>query len=174
MWDLLNVGTFLMTKTPEEIRFPYSTSTNDMTQDEGARSRKETGMPTPSLSRKSKKRPSGSAQSNSMSGGNKLKHLKKGDGEPLLRKDLQYDFLNAVFEDDKAVFTNSYEPSQTAKQTFANLYIDTIARSSSTSKVVKDQLLTEHEPAKKIAMVCLLVNLGRLDTTLTCACLIPS
>ena len=34
---------------------------------------------------------------------NTSKHLKKGDGEPLLRKDLQYDFLKAVFEDDEMV-----------------------------------------------------------------------
>ena len=170
----MEVDTYIrMTKTPEEIRFLYSTSTNDMTQDEGARSRKETGRPAPSLSRKSKEPPSGSAQSNSMSGGKNLKPLKREDGEPLWRKDLQYDFLKAVFEDDKAVFTNSYEPNQIAKQTFANLYIDTVARSSRTSKFLKDQLLTEHEPAKKIAMVCLLVNLGRMDTTLSCACPIP-
>lgn len=97
----------------------------------------------------------------------KVKHLKKDDGEPLWRKDIQYDFLKAVFDDDKKVFTNSYEP-QKELQSFADLYIDTMARSSKTSKILRDKLLTEHEPAKNMAMVCLLVNLGRMNTTLNC------
>ena len=64
---------------------------------------------------------------------NKIKHLKKDDGEPLWRKDIQYDFLKAVFDDDHKVFTNSYEPEKEL-QSFADLYIDTMARSSKTSK----------------------------------------
>jgi Ino eighty subunit 1 len=100
--------------------------------------------------------------------GNKVRHIKKDDGDPLWRKDIQYDFLKLVFEDDRAVFTNSYEPDNIKKQTFANLYIDTMARSSKTSKILRDKLLTEHEPAKNMAMVCLLVNLGRMNTTLNC------
>jgi Ino eighty subunit 1 len=95
-----------------------------------------------------------------------VKHLKKDDGEPLWRKDIQYDFLKAVFDNDQKVFTNSYEPEQISKQSFADLYIDTMARSSKTSKILRDKLLTEHEPAKNMAMVCLLVNLGRMNTTL--------
>ena len=108
------------------------------------------------------------AMLSSIYGGNKIKHLKKDDGEPLWRKDIQYDFLKEVFEDDRAVFTNSYEPN--VPQTFANLYIDTMARSSKTSKILRDKLLTEHEPAKNMAMVCLLVNMGRMNTTLNCEC----
>jgi Ino eighty subunit 1 len=105
--------------------------------------------------------------------GNKIKHLKKEDGEPLWRKDIQYDFLKLVFENDQAVFTNSYEPETMSKQTFANLYIDAMARSSKTSKILRDKLLSEHEPAKNMAMVCLLVNLGRMNTTLNCKLFIP-
>lgn len=97
--------------------------------------------------------------------GNKVKHLKKDDGEPLWRKDIQYDFLKAVFDNKQKVFTNSYDPAR-EKETFADLYIDTMARSSKTSKILKDKLLTEHAPAKNMAMVCLLVNLGRMNTTL--------
>lgn len=99
--------------------------------------------------------------------GNKVKHLKKDDGEPLWRKDIQYDFLKAIFESKLEVFTNSYEP-ESPKQTFADLYIDAMARSSKTSKILRDKLLSEHEPAKNMAMVCLLVNLGRMNTTLNC------
>ncbi|ATZ49979.1 Bcies1 [Botrytis cinerea B05.10] len=96
---------------------------------------------------------------------NKVRHLKKDDGEPLWRKDIQYDFLKLIFEDDNAVFTNGYDDTL-PKQTFADLYIDTMARSSKTSKILRDKLLSEHEPAKNMAMVCLLVNLGRMNTTL--------
>ncbi|KAG9245870.1 hypothetical protein BJ878DRAFT_499573, partial [Calycina marina] len=101
-------------------------------------------------------------------GGNKIRHLKKDDGEPLWRKDIQYDFLRLVFENEQAVFTNSYQPEEDnwPRQTFASLYIDAMARSSKTSKILRDKLLTEHEPAKNMAMVCLLVNLGRMNTTL--------
>ena len=99
--------------------------------------------------------------------GHKIKHLKKDDGEPLWRKDIQYDFLREIFTDETACFTNSYEPER-EMQTFADLYIDTMARSSKTSKILRDKLLSEHEPAKNMAMVCLLVNLGRMNTTLNC------
>ena len=37
-----------------------------------------------------------------------------------------------------------------------------------TSKILRDKLLTEHEPAKNMAMVCLQVNIGRMNTTLNC------
>ncbi|KAI0997278.1 Ino eighty subunit 1 [Podosphaera aphanis] len=126
------------------------------------------GPPTASKSSSSarkRKEHSGVPLNSAIYTGNKVKHLKKDDGEPLWRKDIQYDFLKAVFDDPNEVFTNSYEPDS-PKQTFANLYIDTMARSSKTSKILRDKLLTEHEPAKNMAMVCLLVNLGRMNTTL--------
>ncbi|KAK3327724.1 hypothetical protein B0T19DRAFT_172021 [Cercophora scortea] len=96
----------------------------------------------------------------------KIRHLKKDDGEPLWRKDIQYDFLKAVFDDDREVFTNSYEPDKIGKQCFADLYIDTMSRSSKTSKVLRDKLLSDRDAAKGMAMVCLLVNIGRMNTTL--------
>lgn len=96
----------------------------------------------------------------------KIRHLKKEDGEPLWRKDIQYDFLKAVFDDEREVFTNSYEPTKIGKQNFADLYIDTMSRSSKTSKVLRDKLLSDRDAAKGMAMVCLLVNIGRMNTTL--------
>ncbi|EFX03130.1 ino eighty subunit 1 [Grosmannia clavigera kw1407] len=98
----------------------------------------------------------------------KIRHLKKEDGEPLWRYDIQYDFLRAVFDDEREVFTNSYEPSMPSKQCFADLYIDTMARSSKTSKILHDKLLSDRNAAKSMAMVCLLVNIGRMNTTLNC------
>ncbi|CAP73499.1 uncharacterized protein PODANS_2_8670 [Podospora anserina S mat+] len=96
----------------------------------------------------------------------KVRHLKKNDGEPLWREDIQYDFLKAVFNNEDKVFTNSYEPQRLGKQCFADLYIDTMARSSKTSKVLRDKLLSDRAAAKGMAMVCLLVNIGRMNTTL--------
>ncbi|KAL7913782.1 hypothetical protein GGI35DRAFT_224869 [Trichoderma velutinum] len=95
----------------------------------------------------------------------KIRHLKKEDGEPLWRKDIQYDFLRAVFDNEQKVFTNSYD-TELEKQCFADLYIDTMARSSKTSKVLRDKLMNDREAAKGMAMVCLLVNMGRMNTTL--------
>ncbi|KKF96876.1 Ino eighty subunit 1 [Ceratocystis platani] len=82
----------------------------------------------------------------------KVKHLKKEDGDPLWRKDIQYDFLRAIFDDDNKVFLNSYEPERLGMQCFADLYIDTMARSSKTSKVLRDKLLSDREAAKGMAM----------------------
>ncbi|KAI4102297.1 MAG: hypothetical protein L6R37_004489 [Teloschistes peruensis] len=96
--------------------------------------------------------------------GSKIKHLKKPDGVPLWRKDIQFDFLAKIFEDTAPVFTNSYDGKK--EQTFADVYIDAMARSSKTSKILRDKLLTERKNALNMAMVCLLVNLGRMNTTL--------
>lgn len=98
--------------------------------------------------------------------GNKIKHLKKDDGIPLWRKDIQYDFLKLVFEDDKHVFTK--QSDQTKDHTFADIYLDAMAKSSKCSKILKDKLLTERPAAINMAMVCLLVNVGRMNTTLNC------
>ncbi|KPM41291.1 Ino eighty subunit 1 [Neonectria ditissima] len=95
----------------------------------------------------------------------KIRHLKKEDGEPLWREDIQYDFLKAVFDNEEVVFTNSYDDKM-EKQNFADLYIDTMSRSTKTSKVLRDKLLSDREAAKGMAMVCLLVNMGRMNTTL--------
>lgn len=100
--------------------------------------------------------------------GNKIKHLKKDDGIPLWRKDIQYDFLKLVFEDDQAVFTKQSEPQSGATHTFADIYLDAMAKSSKCSKILKDKLLTERPAAVNMAMVCLLVNVGRMNTTLNC------
>jgi Ino eighty subunit 1 len=100
--------------------------------------------------------------------GNKIKHLKKDDGIPLWRKDIQYDFLKLVFEDDQKVFTKQSEPQAGPTHTFADIYLDAMAKSSKCSKILKDKLLTERPAAVNMAMVCLLVNVGRMNTTLNC------
>jgi Ino eighty subunit 1 len=97
--------------------------------------------------------------------GNKIRHLKKEDGIPLWRKDIQFDFLKYVFEDEQKVFTKT---DKSTGHTFADIYLDAMAKSSKCSKILKDKLLTERPAAINMAMVCLLVNVGRMNTTLNC------
>lgn len=124
--------------------------------------RSKVGTPEPGTSRRRR-----GVNANQQNAIGKIRHLKKEDGEPLWRADIQYDFLRGVFDNKEAVFTNSWEPNK-PKQNFADLYIDTMSRSSKTSKVLRDKLLSDREAAKNMAMVCLLVNIGRMNTTLNC------
>ncbi|KAG9666960.1 hypothetical protein KCU95_g18047, partial [Aureobasidium melanogenum] len=96
--------------------------------------------------------------------GNKIRHLKKEDGVPLWRKDIQYDFLDIVFKDDHRVFTR-YSDNEKG-HTFAEIYVDAMAKSSKCSKILKEKLKEDFESAITMAMVCLLVNVGRMNTTL--------
>ena len=96
--------------------------------------------------------------------GNKIRHLKKDDGVPLWRKDIQYEFLRTVFDDEHPVFTRASDGQEGCF--FADIYIDAMARSSKTSKILKDKLQQDRAAAKNMAMICLLVNVGRMNTTL--------
>lgn len=96
--------------------------------------------------------------------GSKILHLKKKDGEPLWRADIQYEFLDYVFQNTDEAFTNTYD--NTEGHTFADIYIDAMARSSKTSKVLNEKLTGDRTAGVNMAMVCLLVNIGRMNTTL--------
>ncbi|KAI7218688.1 hypothetical protein KC333_g3435 [Hortaea werneckii] len=96
--------------------------------------------------------------------GNKVKHLKKEDGIPLWRKDIQYDFLRLVFYDQTRCFTKHSDG--TKGHTFTDIYIDSMAKSSKCSKILKEKLTQDQDGAVSMAMVCLLVNVGRMNTTL--------
>ena len=56
----------------------------------------------------------------------------------------------------------------TKGHTFAETYIDAMARSSKTSKVLREKLFNDQAGAMSMAMICLLVNVGRMNTTLNC------
>lgn len=100
------------------------------------------------------------------------RYLKKSDGEPFWRKDIQYDFMEALFEDKTAVFTNPFPQcsvtsfSNEPKYTFAELYVRTLAESSKCSKILRERLLRDFDMGKSVAKVCLLVNMGRMNTTI--------
>jgi hypothetical protein len=97
----------------------------------------------------------------------KTPQIKKPDGKPLLRKDIQFALLAYIFHNDKAVFTSSYDAASD-KMTFSELYIDSMARSSKCSRVVREKLQMDTDLAISVAMVSLLVNVGKMNTTLTC------
>jgi len=93
--------------------------------------------------------------------------IKRQDAEPLTREDVQYDLLDHIFSNDKAVFTNPHgDPSE--KVTFKTLYIDALFNSGKCSKVLKEKM-TETPPfAVELAKISLLTNVGRINTTMAC------
>ena len=125
--------------------------------------------PTASASANLTSRRNANGSVSSVYSGNKIRHLKKDDGEPLWRKDIQYDFLRTVFADDRPVFHRISDGSY--GHSFADIYLEAMARSSKCSKILKDKLLTDRPAAINMAMVCLLVNVGRMNTTLNCMCI---
>ncbi|RMZ86817.1 hypothetical protein DV736_g5957, partial [Chaetothyriales sp. CBS 134916] len=97
--------------------------------------------------------------------GSKVRHIKKEDGTPLWRGEIQYEFLRLVIENDQKVFTK-FHGKQEKGCTFADIYIDCLVESSKTSKILKDRLVVDRQAANNMAMICLLVNVGRMNTTL--------
>ncbi|TFK30634.1 hypothetical protein FA15DRAFT_662646 [Coprinopsis marcescibilis] len=97
--------------------------------------------------------------------------IKRNDGEPLNRIDIQYDVLNAIFSDTTAAFTNPYAcnpgDGEPPKVTFRDLYIKAILHSSKATKALKDKMLDIPDFAKDFAMLALLVNVGRINKTMS-------
>ena len=96
--------------------------------------------------------------------GQKVRHIKKIDGEPLWRKDIQLRFLELVVNDETPCFTRVGDSKK--NMPFVDIYIDAVIRSSRTSKILRDRLGSDREAAVHMAMICLLVNVGRMNTTL--------
>lgn len=102
----------------------------------------------------------------------KCRHLKKADGEPFWRKDIQHDFLEFLFNDPTPAFTNTFpfcevtNANNEPKIPFSDLYIRTLVESSKCSKILKERLIKDKEMGKSVSKVCLLVNAGRMNTTI--------
>ncbi|WPK25780.1 hypothetical protein PUMCH_003109 [Australozyma saopauloensis] len=100
-----------------------------------------------------------------------IKYLKKADGEPFWRKDVQHDFLKCLFEDDQRVFTNNFEWCEVSraanhhKLTFAELYLRTMVESHKCSKILRERLIGNPELGLNVSKLCFLVNAGRINTT---------
>lgn len=103
--------------------------------------------------------------------------LKRGDGEPLTRVDIQYDVLNTIFSDAHAVFSDPYAAEEGSKLTFRELYTKAILHSPKATKALKDKMLETPAFAEDFAMLALLVNVGRVNTTMSCqssiSCVLP-
>ncbi|QLL31769.1 hypothetical protein HG536_0B06370 [Torulaspora globosa] len=144
------------------------------------------GFPVPSVTTSRKKMKESSKYN---------RHLKKPDGEFFSRKDLQFHFLRRLLLDDRPLFTNIFKEiyaksmaplasvgrnaarvSDKAydarafvfndKLTFSQHYILTLASSTKCSKVLRDKLLLDHQVAFSTCILALLVNIGRLNTTI--------
>ncbi|KAJ7597245.1 hypothetical protein C8J56DRAFT_313447 [Mycena floridula] len=93
------------------------------------------------------------------------KNIKKSDGEPLTRKDVQYDLLHHIFNDDRRAFT---DPTTGEKVTFKHLYIqNNIMTSPKSSKALKDKMREAPDFAVDFGAISLLVNVGRVNTTMS-------
>lgn len=101
--------------------------------------------------------------------------IKRADGEPLSRTDIQYDVLRTIFDDPHTVFTDPYAISQDSnfplpKLNFHDLYIKAIINSSKCTKTLRDKMKDLPDFAEDFAMLSLLVNVGRINTTMSCMC----
>lgn len=101
--------------------------------------------------------------------------VKRQDGEPLTRVDLQYDMLHAIFADRHAVFTDPHttirgDPAGT-RVTFRDLYVNALIHSPKCSKASRDKIRESPEFGNEFAMISLLSNVGRINTTMACECL---
>ncbi|CCJ29405.1 unnamed protein product [Pneumocystis jirovecii] len=96
----------------------------------------------------------------------KTQFLKKKEGESLLRRDIQYMFLDLVVNNDQEVFTLPQGATH-KKVTFGELYVTYVRRSPKTSKVLREKLENDKTLAVALVMVALLVNIGRINTTLS-------
>lgn len=98
--------------------------------------------------------------------------VKRQDGEPLNRVDLQYDLLSSIFADKHAVFTDPCttirgDPAGT-KVTFRDLYVNALIHSPRCSKASRDKIRESPEFGNEFAMISLLSNVGRINTTMAC------
>lgn len=124
------------------------------------------------------------------------RHLKKPDGEFFSRGDLQFFFLTQLLSDERKLFRNIYKevfaksivpvpppiPGKTLNVTdaeydaktfvfddyltFSQLYVLTLASSTKCSKVLRDKLLFDQQVAFSTCILGILVNIGRLNTTI--------
>ncbi|ESK98403.1 hypothetical protein Moror_153 [Moniliophthora roreri MCA 2997] len=100
-----------------------------------------------------------------------VKVLKKSDGEPLTRADIQFALLSNIFSDQHQVFT---DPNPTldgrpanSQVSFRDLYVNAIIHSPKSPKALKDKMVIDHIFATDYAMICLLANVGRINTTMS-------
>ncbi|KAF8203080.1 hypothetical protein BJ912DRAFT_1138195 [Pholiota molesta] len=88
--------------------------------------------------------------------------IKRNDAEPLSREDVQFDLLNYIFSDTRAVFTSP----NSGKVTFGDLYVSALYTSNKCSKVLKEKMVETPAFSIEFAKIALLTNVGRINTTM--------
>ncbi|KAL5519499.1 hypothetical protein ACEPAH_1182 [Sanghuangporus vaninii] len=92
--------------------------------------------------------------------------LKRQDAEPLTRQDLQYDVLSCIFNDTHAVFTDPFSNPPGKQVTFRDLYVSAILHAPKTARSVRDKAGESDVFATDFAMLSLLANVGRVNTSM--------
>ncbi|VDC01877.1 unnamed protein product [Peniophora sp. CBMAI 1063] len=90
--------------------------------------------------------------------------LKATEGTPLFRRDIQYDFLSHIFQDDRRVFSTG---SGDEKSTFRDVYVRSLMASPRIAKGLREKMADSPAFAADFGMVSLLANVGRINTTMT-------
>jgi len=96
--------------------------------------------------------------------------IKRGDSEILTRNDVQYAFLDCVFNDKTLAFTDETPGKPPTKVNFCDLYVHALYNSAKCSKVMRDKMLETPAFAVEFAKISLLTNVGRINTTMACMC----
>ncbi|GAA5902377.1 hypothetical protein JCM6882_000514 [Rhodosporidiobolus microsporus] len=96
--------------------------------------------------------------------------IKKLDSEPLLRFDIQWQVLEEIFADRTFRFTAPVDqnspPSDPIYLNFDQLYLEAILSSMKTTQNIRNKLISNSQFAMNYCKLCLLVNVGRVNTTL--------
>lgn len=75
-----------------------------------------------------------------------------------------------IFEDDRAVFSSGFGDE---KATFREVYVRALMASPRIAKGLREKMADSPAFASDFAKVSLLANVGRINTTMTCAHLFP-
>ncbi|GAA5893284.1 Ies1p [Sporobolomyces salmoneus] len=96
--------------------------------------------------------------------------IKKLDSEPLLRQDIQWQVLDDIFADRSIRFTapvdHNSPPADPVYLNFDQLYLEAILSSMKTTAATRSKLISNTEFATNYSKLCLLINVGRVNTTL--------
>ncbi|BGP54758.1 hypothetical protein JCM8202_003266 [Rhodotorula sphaerocarpa] len=96
--------------------------------------------------------------------------IKKLDSEPLLRQDIQWQVLEDIFADRSFRFTAPVDsksaPAPPIYVNFDQLFLEAILSSMKTTQSVRSKLVANPEFAMNYCKICLLINVGRFNTTL--------
>ncbi|SCU78158.1 LAFA_0A05226g1_1 [Lachancea sp. 'fantastica'] len=180
--DTASIGD-ITTSLPEEEEEDEEEEEEEGSQDEGDSTQSDENLPALNGAESSRKR--------SREPSKYLRHLKKADGEYFTRQEIQYEFLHELCSDKRPLFTNWYQDSfsisatesqeslnvtddayvarkfiKNDKLTFSEYYLLTIASSTKCSKILRDKLLFDRNVAFSTCALSLLVNTGRLNTTI--------